>query len=393
MSVATPVAHVVCNFTVNGHPVQDHPVDFELRQAWGQHDIFFARLVIPKGRQQNLMKAWPDGAAVTVTWGRNPQGGITTWYGYINHHAVTTNDDMSGQNVQITYILIGTSAVMNGDKNRTWTNVTPTAIAQRIARENSLRCVVTQTHWILPYEVQAHESDFLFLNRIADKVGFRFFVSGGTMYFIDPIVLLAGRTTSAVPTYTINKQAYLQDYARDFKVLQGASMPGAFNTMTRTIYGIDARTGQVFQTNADVSPSETDFIVNTTRRVSSRQEAKHIQNAQQALSQFWIAGSASVFGTPLLYPGKSVNILGTAVPNNNSAGWIVTAATHVGRLSGSPDASQDSLVTRLNLATNQKKNIPYIKGIHQVVPEMISCNLAGGKWRAASLNVIIEGTV
>jgi late control gene D protein (GPD) len=389
--MTVPVGHVIANISVNGSPSKEHPVDFELRQEWGKHDLYFLRLVVPKGQKANTLKAWPDGAAIAIQWGRNPGAGITTWYGYINHHTVDTSDDMAGQNVQITYALIGTSKVLNGDLNRTWVKYTPTAIAQKIARDNSLRCVVTSISWTLPYEVQAHESDFEFLNRIADKVGFRFWVSGGTLYFIDPVVLLAGKTTNATPTYSIDHAAYIQDTATNFQIHQGDSLPGAFSEMSRDLYGLDHNTHKVFKVTASGSSGSQGSIVNTARHTTSQQEAKKLQNAAQGLSQFWITATVDVFGCVLLYPGKAINISGKAVPNKNSAAWIVTSATHVGRLSGSPDATKDSYITRLTVVTNVKQVIPKIKGVHQITPEMIQCNLSGGTWKAASLNVVIEG--
>src|SRR5581483_2692899 len=114
-----PVGHVLCTFTVNGVRSPEHPMDFELRQEWGRHDLLFARLVVPKGRRVSQLTAWPDGAAVAVQWGRKGAG-VLTWYGYINHHVIDTSDDMSGQDIQITYVLVGTSNVMNGDRNRVW---------------------------------------------------------------------------------------------------------------------------------------------------------------------------------------------------------------------------------------------------------------------------------
>jgi len=388
---STPVGPVIFSATVNGVKSQTAPLDFEVQQEWGKHDLFFARVVVKKGlTYTKLLKSWPEGAAVDITWGRYPTS-VQHWYGYINHHQINTEDDANGQNIQITYVFIGTSAKMNGDKNRTWKSYTPTAMASTIARENSLRCVVTSTDWTLPYEVQAHESDFQFLNRMADKVGMRFWVSGGTLYFIDPIVLLSGASNYFIPQYTINRAAYLQDTARNFELMQGSSIPGAFK-MSRTVYGLDPDTGQVIQATAD-GDTYDDEIVNIHRNVTSTQEAKQIQNAAQALSQFWRTGTVEVFGYSLLYPGKMIKIDGAVMPDDTAGNWIVMKVNHILKMSGSPDPVNDKYVSRLTISSNVSATIPFVKGVHKVTPEIIPCNLSGGKWQAQQLNTVIEGVV
>jgi hypothetical protein len=104
--------------------------------------------------------------------------------------------------------------------------------------------------------------------------------------------------------------------------------------------------------------------------------------------------TVDVMGSAVLYPGKAINLAGAAIPNVNQAAWIVTAADHVGRLGRSTNAAADSYLTHLTIMTNQKTaTIPHIKGIQQIVPEMVSCNLAGNIWHASTLNVVVEGIV
>jgi len=386
-----PVGPVVFSATVNGLESPNTPLDYELHQEWGKHDLFFVRLVVKKGLSYtHLLQAWPDDSAVDLTWGRYPTS-VQHWYGYINHHVVSTNDDASGQNVQITYVFIGTSAKMNGDKNRSWKGYTPTSMASVIARDHSLRCVVTSTDWVLPYEVQANESDFQFLNRIADKVGMRFWVSGGTLYFIDPVALLSGASNFFIPQYVINKQAYTQDSAMNFELLQGNYIPGA-NKMARTVYGVDTTTGQVIQATADGATS-TDQIINIHRNVTSAKEAKQIANASQSLGQFWRTGSVEVFGYSLLYPGKMVNLSGAAMPDNTAGNWMVSKATHILKMSYNPNPVNDQYITRLTILSNATASIPFVKGVHKISPEIMPCTLRSGTWQAQMLNTVIEGVI
>lgn len=388
--MAVNAGPVVFSVKVNGQVCRDSPADFELRQSWGNHDLFFLRIVVPPGHPlKSQLTAWPDGSAVEIVWGRQPES-VTTWYGYVNHHENSTKEDSGLHTNQITYTVIGTSKVLNGHKNRTWKNVSAAGIAQAIARENGFRVVVTQSTWVLN-EIQANESDFQFLNRIANKVGLRFWVSGGTLYMIDPLVLLSGVSMYFLPHYTLDNQAGKVDFAQDFKVTQG-NLPGSVQ-MNRKVYGVDV--GGVYSATADGDTFQDDTI-EVYRHISSRQEAKNIVNAKKAFSQFWIQATVEVMGYSVLYPGKVINITGQALTNTTSGDWIVTGATHVLKPTGLIP-SDDTYVTRLELVRNTKATAvkPYIKSVQKVVPEFVTCLLRGHtpnqQWFATNMNTIIEG--
>ena len=193
---------------------------------------------------------WADNAPVQITWGRQPQT-IMTWYGYVNHHKMATIADSGTHNLQYTYYCIGTSKPMNTVASKAWGSVTPTYIAQQMAAKYSLRCVVTSTTWVLTNEVQANETDFQYMNRVASKTGYRFWVSGGTMYFIDPAVVLVATSTQLVPNYFMYKRLDWQDTIRDFQKYQGDNLPGS-QVATRNLYGIDPLTGAFFTATAGI---------------------------------------------------------------------------------------------------------------------------------------------
>ena len=381
---------VVFSVRVNGAVSLDTPSDFELRQSWGNHDMFFLRMIVPAALpNKNQLTAWADGAAVEIVWGRQPES-VSTWYGYINHHENSTKED-TGLNVnQITYVCIGTSKVLNGHVNKTWKNMTAAGMAQTIAQANGFRAVVTKSSWMLN-ETQANESDFQFLNRIADKVGFRFWVSGGTLYLIDPMVLLSASSMYFLPHYQLNNQISNIDYAQNFKVVQGDNFPGSVQ-MNRTVYGLDPSTGQVFATTA-TGDSYANTTVDTSRYVTSQGEALNIANAKKALSQFWIQATIEVMGLGVLYPGKVINITGAALTDTTSGDWIVTGADHVLKTVGKMP-SDDKYVTRLSLIRSAKDTslIPYIKSVQKVVPEFVTCRLQATKqWVATQMATITEG--
>lgn len=385
----TAVGKVVFSAAVNDVADSFTPLDFELRQSWGQQDMLLGRTVVPKGRSAALLQTWPEGSPVQVTWGRPPQA-LQSWYGYLNHAEVSTNDDMTGQNVQLVYAITGTSKPMLGDVAKTWTGYTLSGIATFLARKYGLRAVITQFSTILPSEAQANESDWAFLNRIAVKYGARVWISGGTLYLVDPVAIMSGASNFVVPTYTINKYSYIQDSAANFKVLTGDNLPGAVK-MNHTISGMDSG-GNVYTVRQDGADPTVGDIVQSSWHASSPSQAKALVNAEASLSQFSQVATVDCMGFGLIYPGKIIALAGDALPDGNSGNWIVASATHIAKQGGTPDATKDSYITRCTILRNQK-GYPLIKGVQKISPELMPCVLRGNVWQAQSIGTVIEGVM
>jgi hypothetical protein len=392
-----PVGYTVYHVRINGSPVTDFIFDAELAQGFGKHDMAFLRVLMKMDHPAPWkLRPWPDGAAVEIQWGRNPV--ITTWYGYISHHTQQSEDDNGTHAPQITYVCLGTSKPMNSDRNRTWGGgqqasqwITPTYVAKRIAREHGLRAVVTPGTWRLDYEVQAAESDFGFLCRLADKVGYRFWVSGATLYFVDPLTVLAGVRHLFVPRYHIDKVPGFSDTAVDLQVSQGDSLPGA-TAGTRAIYGFDPGTHGLYRATAGGGPVQ---ITNTSRQPKSYWEAKNLVSASQSLSQFWLGGTVTLRGYPLLYPGKVIEIDGARLPGQKSGFWLVTGVHHLLRQAGLPNPVLDKYETRASIVTNTTAHTPAgLKSVQRVIPEFTRCVLDSQKrWRSTSMSVVREAVL
>ena len=385
------VGYVVYSIKVNGQQVLDWPYDVQLQQRWGEHDLMTLMLYVPKGRpHKNRLVAWADLAPIEVAWGRQP-GDISTWYGYVHHHQVHTEDVNTGDRamLQIDYVCIGTSQVMDTDRQVTWQNIKPSDIAVRIAKNNRLRSVVTVTEWVIDYEVQASQSDFKFLNKLANKYGFKFWVSGGTLYFIDPSAVLSGASNYFVPHYVINGIPGYRDTARQFKLNEGSSMPGGYQA-TRSISGIDSSTGKPFTvTNGTGSTS----LVHTDLLARSYAEGKQLIDATASLAQYWVGATVQVFGQTILYPGKVVHLSGYLLPDNLPADYIVTGARHHLKQAGVTDPTKDLYITDLEIMTNSKAGTPLIKGVQKISPELCTCILNGKTWQSTSMAVITDGVL
>lgn len=397
--MASPVGPVIYAIYVNGLLTREFPIDVELRQSWGCHDLFLIRIEYPRTNLDFVSsKLWDDNTPVKIVWGRRPDN-IQTWYGYVNHHVFNSNASDGTRAIQITYVLVGTSKPMNSDKTATWGDVTPTYIAKKIAASYGFRAVLSSTNWIIPYEVQSNESDFKFLDRLADKTGFRFWVSGGTLYFIDPAVVLFGAQDQAVPRYRLDKLFTQLDSVRDFEMHEGGAVPG-MTVATRTIYGIDDSTGTPFQVNADApttSPGMPNPGLNYIMRdwpADNINDAKNLVNAWQARNQFWQTAKAELYGSTYIYPGKLVYLSGAQMPPHASGYWIVACATHLLKASGTTLTTSDKYVTQVRLLKNTTLLTPNIKASVKITPEFTSCILNNSnQWVSSSAPVIYDGVL
>lgn len=383
--MTTPVGLVVYSVTVNGTQISDLPLDVSLTQTWGNHDIFTVRIEYNRGYPMNSINPWTPDAPVTIVWGRQPQT-LNTWYGYVNHSEQKSNADSGTHNLQYTYYLIGTSYPMNAEASKVWGNVTPTYIAKTMAAKYHLRSVLTSTTRLLQNETQANMSDFNYMNYIAGKTGYRFWVSGGTLYLTDPAVVLSGSSNQGVPVFRQDKLMTQQDTLRDFYLLTGNNLPGS-TVAQRQVYGIDSTSGHMLSASTGTGLSK----VNTSWVASSLSEATSIVNAWQGLSQFWIGAQAELFGNSLIYPGKVVYLTGLALPGGNAGYWIVASATHILKNSWTGLATNDKYVTQAVLLRNNGGTVPAFTGSTTVSPEFVTCALSGSQWYSSSLQTLYDG--
>lgn len=377
---------VVYSVTVNGTLVVDSILNVSIDMCWGSHDIVSMRIEYNRGTDMSAVTPWATNALVSMTWGRST-GALNNWYGYLNHYEMKSNADSGSHNLQITYYCLGTSAPMNSQNSYNWGNVTATYIAKTIAKKYGFRCVVTSNAKILTGMQQASMSDFQFMNYLAQKTGYRFWCSNGTLYFVDPAIYFLGTQTQGVTTYSQDKLQYQQDTMRDFTMLQGTNLPGSV-IASRAVYGIDGSTGNLVTANSGGTGTA---LVNTSRSISSVAEGADVITAWQGLSQFWIGATAECFGDQGLYPGKLVYLSGSALPGNNIGYWVVARAKHILLASGTAMTTNDKYATQVTILRNTGGTTPKFKNVVTVSPEVVTCVSSGGKWQASNQSVIVDG--
>jgi phage protein D len=385
---ATTLGHVVYNIDVNGTTVTDLILDVSIDMQWGKHDITQVRIEYNRGQDMTAITPWADSALVHIQWGLQPAA-LQDWYGYVSHNELSGNADSGTHNLQYIYYCIGTSMVMNTMTNKLWGSTTASDIAKQMATKYSLRCVVTTNTTILTNVMQATMSDFQFMNYLAQRVGYQFWVSGGTMYFVDPAVFFVGAGSQGISYYRQDKRVDWQDTMRDFRVVRGNTLPGA-TVGNRTVYGIDATTGQVVSSSSN--SASTMIILDTSRVATSLAEAQQHQMAWSSLSQMWIGGQAELFGDQSLYPGKLVYLDGSALPGNNIGYWALSRTKHILVVSYSSNPTNDNFQTQTDLIRNAQGPTANYTGTMTISPEVVTCTNSGGIWISSDQSVI-TGTV
>lgn len=383
MATVPPVVYAV---TINGTPVSETILNVSLEMAWGMHDIVALRIEYNRGEDMSSITPWPDNALVTMTWGQSA-GALMTWYGYINHYEMRSNADSGYHNLQITYYCIGTSKPMNSQQSYNWGSVTGTYVAKTMAARYGFRAVVTSGAQVQYNLTQANMSDFQFMQYLAQKTGYRFWCSNGTLYFVDPVIYFMGGFNQGVSTFQQDKKQFQQDTMRDFTVLRGDNLPGA-TVANRVVYGIDGATGRLISSSTGGSGPT---IVNTTWSVNSLADAQQVLESWQGLSQFWIQATAEFFGDQGIYPGKIVYLDGNALPGGNIGYWVVSRAKHLLLMSGTPLPTLDKYTTQVDLLRNTGGPVPNYKNVVTVSPEIVMCVNNQGTWQASQQVVIVDG--
>lgn len=384
--MALPVQPVVYAVAINGAATSEVIQNVYVEQAWGQHDIVAIRIEYNRGYDMPTITPWADNALVQMTWGQSA-GNLMTWYGYVNHHEMKSNSDSGMHNLQITYYCIGASKPMNSQSSYNWGNVTGTYVAKAMAKRYGFRAVVTSGAQILNNLTQANMSDFQFMNYLAQKTGYRFWCSNGTLYFVDPAIYFMGGFNQGVSAFRQDKTQTVQDTMRDFTLLRGDNLPGSV-VANRVVYGIDGATGHLISASTGGSGPT---LINTSRSVNSIADGQQVVNAWQGLSQFWIGASAEFFGDQEIYPGKIVYLDGNALPGGNIGYWVVARAKHLLVMSGTPLPTNDKYTTQVDLLRNSGGPVPQYKNVVTVSPEIVQCVNNQGSWQAAQQTVIVDG--
>ncbi|MFF1701328.1 hypothetical protein [Streptomyces sp. NPDC058252] len=297
----------------------------EVREGYGVHSMAIIDVTLPPTSKAAYSELTP----VVLDYGRAPND-LVRWYGYVHHSIVLATSSVRA--VVIRYVCIGTTLPLNIQRTRSWKNISPTSIVRQVGRENGLRTVISPSARRLTYWAQSGISDFKLINNLADETGFRFWVEGATLYFLDPRILLLGNRTQDIPVFTKNQAPGSFDTLLDLSILTGTMVPRENGTTgTSAISGLDAKTGKTIVASSSADTGASSFLnhITTSRAVDNYADAQALMEARTLASRGWITIQASLYGTAKISPGTLVGITGRSVATDRTGRWMVTNTKHV----------------------------------------------------------------
>lgn len=350
----------------------------EVREGFGKHALVMLDYPAPR-RRRSLIQ---EGNPLVLKWGWAPLD-TRNFYGYVNHHEIVETN--SGTQFLRTFCL-GTSMSLNDSGSSVWERVSPSFIARTVATRRGLRCVMHQAPRILPYWAQGNQSDFTMMKRLADTVGFRFWVDGSTMYFLDPARMLRQPTDRRTPSFEMYRDG-LDDSLKDIKVISGSMAPGGASV--QEIFGLDSNTGALIKSSSSRVFEERGLMKPAKRSVyphsvGSLQEARQINEANAALGT-WAHIEATVVGSPRVRLGRLVNLGGDALNDAHEGDWLVSGATHILETS---ENRQKTYFTDMELTRNNRRitrsNTSAFRDAHREIPARLTRN----RWESQILESV-----
>lgn len=238
-------------------------------------------------------------------------------------------------------VCTGASQPMKTTHVRSWNNVTASYIARAVLDSYHLRAVVDTSDILYTHVSQSGETDFRFLARLAQQIGYKFFVVNTTGYFINPLRVLRA-PDRFIPQFSRGNLSNQTYSLRTFQPIVGESVANGGSVATQVGYAIDARTNALigakeqilqyssFQDSVGQSPQIVQH--RTERPASSPQELARQLAAEAALQRNWVSAKAVTQGDCRLRPSSLVALYGDGLAPSSQGLWLVRDVVHTLRL-------------------------------------------------------------
>lgn len=307
-----------------------------VRQVFDHHTLAFLDYQISDKKDYLLP---PENAPVQIRWGSSPVG-VRGFHGYVNHYE--TLPDAAGR-AMTRLVAIGTSKRMNTMNTSSWQGATRSAIVRDIAARHRLRSVVHDHPYVMEHWATGTRSDFACLKVLAEEIGYRMWVDGATVWFLDPTKML--RTASTMVTPHLSGRDI-----RHIEVLGGSNIPGVIEASRRRVqFGLDYNTNEFFEVSSGSPGDPTEVIPNAVTTLS---EAQQIEDAASRKQRDNLALKATINGNARLYPGALLRVESGRVNNDQGGLWLVNETTH--------EITQKDFTTRL-LGTRSQGQFPLVR--------------------------------
>lgn len=331
--------------------------------------------------------AWREGYPVHLRYGYWADDSAD-WYGYVASSRVLSQPSQPAYGhavvIPVVYTLVGTSMGMQSHRERLWRDSTASGIAREIALDHQLRPRVDLTSIRFDARMQA-ASDWHFLAELADRVGYRVYVDGVTLWFVDRSTAIPAADGS-VPQFWARQEPGLVDSLRDFSAVVGDTDPaGGLRPHLSTI-SLGRESGVLVESSYYTprgEPSLGSTPVPTLRRrygdIAARSWAEGEELVAADAEYLWVEARADVNGDPRLKPGSLVDLRGDSISPAHAGPWLVRSAVHKLTLNQFVPA-HSAYVAELVLGRNRAETLSL--PTQAPAPDVPRVVLVDGRWRA-----------
>lgn len=355
----------------------------ESREQVGKHPVLLLDFPVP--RRSTRAAHVPERTPVIFRFGYTTPGESRTFYGYVNHHEVI---DGTADRVLRLYC-IGTSLGLNEPHAMSWTHVTGSHIARQIAERHHLRAIVHKSAEVLPYWAQGAETDFQMMRRLSERTGYRFWVDGPTLHFLDPERAVTTPHLRFVPRLQMNGQ--VPDDIKGIHVVAGSLAPRADGgPAVRKIYGLDPRSGALLKSTSARPLSERGLdipqhTVIGSESVRDAAQARVLSEAHARQSP-WVNAQATLRGHPTLRLGDVVSLDGNLLHNDYRGLWVMEATTNVIEQTSN---RQLRMTTEVEISRNQAtRQFLTVRTPLNSSPRTVAAVLRNGAWESQVLESV-----
>ncbi len=249
-------------------------------------------------------------------------GEVTAW---------RTELERSGPTVMVLRGLDRSHRLMRGHKTKTYAQASPIDCAQQIASAAGLsaKTAAGQPAPVKTFRIQANESDFNFLRKMADLEGYLFYVEGSDLHFERP-------TLSSTDDFTVTFGEDVKTFlpVADFRRPVTEVEVGAWDSAGKASLTGKAKSGNELWTVPGGQPGAKLAKFQSTKpklglvesQVESQQHAETVAKAALTRRNLeFLTAEVEVQGNPDIKPGAMVGVQKVGVYSGH---YMVTEANH-----------------------------------------------------------------
>lgn len=238
-------------------------VGAELHQDPEEHD----RLVLHfKGTPLNKKQPIVGGDPVVFTYST---GKLTsTWHGYI--HSIPQTNTWQGGNTDV--VCVGASYVLKDTDQKIYTNSTADQVVAKIAKANGMEPITQRHPRVKASFVQAGQSYWQVLKRLAKTTGFALFCVNNTIFFMSKDKIYQNKKASAPyfeyisseVTGLVTRELRMTGTILNFKPIISDQTPEMGVIVDRVISGSDPKNVKLIKTThpyKGVAPSNPGVVI------------------------------------------------------------------------------------------------------------------------------------